>query len=241
MSGNIRCAAFTLAEVLITLAIIGIVAALTIPTLITNYQKKQTVTKLKQTYSVLSQAITMAQVARGDMANYDLGYFYKVSSMDPSFNRKEYLTNFFLNYIKPYVKVAEDYGYKVGTTDLDYPARSHADYYFKLQSGVLVAISFSTGCYNYLPEGNACDEQGSYYESLIFLVDINGFEPPNTQGKDIFWMNVSTSTGKFQFYGANINYSSRASLLKACKNAGYLCGNLIMYDGWQIKDDYPWF
>ncbi len=35
-----QTSAFTLAEVLITLAIIGIVAALTIPTLISNYQKK---------------------------------------------------------------------------------------------------------------------------------------------------------------------------------------------------------
>ena len=41
--------AFTLAEVLITLGIIGIVAAMTIPTLLAKYQEKQTVTKLKQT------------------------------------------------------------------------------------------------------------------------------------------------------------------------------------------------
>jgi prepilin-type N-terminal cleavage/methylation domain-containing protein len=40
--------AFTLAEVLITLAIIGVVAALTIPTVVRNYQKTQTVTQLKK-------------------------------------------------------------------------------------------------------------------------------------------------------------------------------------------------
>ena len=40
-----RKPAFTLAEVLITLGIIGVVAAITIPNLITHYQKKQTVTK----------------------------------------------------------------------------------------------------------------------------------------------------------------------------------------------------
>ena len=40
--------AFTLAEVLITLGIIGIVAAMTIPTLITNYQKNITITRLKE-------------------------------------------------------------------------------------------------------------------------------------------------------------------------------------------------
>ena len=228
---------FTLAEVLITLAIVGIIAVLTIPTLISNYKKKQTVAKLKQTYSVLSQAISMAQVNRGDMSTYDLGYFYKVSSKDSSFSREEYLTNFFQNYIKPYVKVAKDYGYKIGTVNFDY-VRSHPDYYFKLQSGALVAITFATGCYNHLPEGG-CDSQGSYYHSLIFWVDLNGFDPPNYQGKDIFLMEVLPSTGRFRFYITNTNVQ-RASLLNSCKTSKVSCGYLIMYDGWAIKDDYPW-
>lgn len=47
---------FTLAEVLITLGIIGVVAALTIPTLIKNYQKKAATTAAKKAYSTLSQA-----------------------------------------------------------------------------------------------------------------------------------------------------------------------------------------
>ena len=48
---------FTLAEVLITLGIIGVVAALTMPTLMSNYRKHQTVTQLKKAYSEISQAI----------------------------------------------------------------------------------------------------------------------------------------------------------------------------------------
>lgn len=48
--------AFTLAEVLITLAIIGVVAAITIPTLIQNTQKQEIVGKVKEAYSILSQA-----------------------------------------------------------------------------------------------------------------------------------------------------------------------------------------
>ena len=45
---------FTLAEVLITLGIIGVVAAMTMPTLMTNYQKKSTATQLKKTYATIS-------------------------------------------------------------------------------------------------------------------------------------------------------------------------------------------
>ena len=79
-------AAFTLAEVLITLAIIGIVAALTIPTLITNYQKKQTVSKLKQSYSIISQALTMAQAEHGDTTTWDVAGIYGTSTDDTNFN-----------------------------------------------------------------------------------------------------------------------------------------------------------
>lgn len=49
--------AFTLAEVLITLGIIGVVAALTIPSVIHNYKKKLIETRLQSTVSIISQAI----------------------------------------------------------------------------------------------------------------------------------------------------------------------------------------
>ncbi len=50
-----KCA-FTLAEVLITLGIIGVVAALTIPTLMQKFDERETITKVKKMYTVLSQA-----------------------------------------------------------------------------------------------------------------------------------------------------------------------------------------
>ena len=54
---DIRRAAFTLAEVLITLGIIGVVAAMTMPAIISSYQKKQTVSQLKKAYSLLSNGM----------------------------------------------------------------------------------------------------------------------------------------------------------------------------------------
>lgn len=51
--------AFTLAEVLITLTIIGVVAAMTIPTLISNYQKKQYVVGLQRNMSVIQNGIKL--------------------------------------------------------------------------------------------------------------------------------------------------------------------------------------
>ena len=51
--------AFTLSEVLITLGIIGVVAAITIPSLITKYQKKVIETTLKEDYSIMAQVNRM--------------------------------------------------------------------------------------------------------------------------------------------------------------------------------------
>ena len=60
--------AFTLAEVLITLGIIGVVAAMTIPTLIADYQEKVMVTKVKQAHSQLMNAIRL-YIAQNNCVN----------------------------------------------------------------------------------------------------------------------------------------------------------------------------
>jgi prepilin-type N-terminal cleavage/methylation domain-containing protein len=66
-----RAKAFTLAEVLITLAVIGIVAALTMPALIANYQKKVTAIRVKHFYSMFSQAIRLSEAENGEYKNWD--------------------------------------------------------------------------------------------------------------------------------------------------------------------------
>lgn len=57
--------AFTLAEVLITLGIIGVVAAITIPTLVSKYQKQQYVTQLKKSYSQFNQVLKLMTADAG--------------------------------------------------------------------------------------------------------------------------------------------------------------------------------
>ena len=64
--------AFTLAEVLITLGIIGVVAAMTLPTVINNYQKKETISKLKKFYAILGNTTSMAMAEYGDTVNWEL-------------------------------------------------------------------------------------------------------------------------------------------------------------------------
>lgn len=89
-----RKSAFTLAEILITLGIIGIVAAMTIPTLMTKYAKQRTETQLKSFYSRINQTLKMSAAENGDI--------------DGLIERKAYSydeqVEFLKQYIFPYMK-----------------------------------------------------------------------------------------------------------------------------------------
>ena len=73
--------AFTLAEVLVTLSIIGVVAAMTMPILIKNYQKHVLVNQLKKSYSVISQIFNKMMADEGVEKFEDLELF-KVTACD---------------------------------------------------------------------------------------------------------------------------------------------------------------
>lgn len=63
---------FTLAEVLITLGIIGIVAALTLPSLITNYKRQEASARLKKFNSMMGQALILSVNENGDVNEWDM-------------------------------------------------------------------------------------------------------------------------------------------------------------------------
>ena len=81
--------AFTLAEVLITLAIIGIVAALTIPSVISNYQQQEFKTGLKKAVSVLNEAI-QTNIAQEGETPYENNNLYEYLPRHMSVIKKEW-------------------------------------------------------------------------------------------------------------------------------------------------------
>jgi prepilin-type N-terminal cleavage/methylation domain-containing protein len=244
-------AAFTLAEVLITIGIIGVVAALTIPTLLKNYQKKVTVTKLKETYAILTQAIRMSEAENGSVSGWD---------MPNATDGTEIYANgktFAETYLFPYLKVMQVCNYKTkeclpqevySSSGVKTSAYATTNVYFSfvLINGVVLSI-----------------HTRGYYSD--FILDLNGKQAPNKSGHDIFYMILSTVRmndrygGNFNapglyFYGGLGLYggagqerkylietaSYACSKTKLSRGAGVYCGALIMYDGWQIRDDYPW-
>lgn len=63
---------FTLAEVLITLGIIGIIAAMTIPNLVKKWEERAIISKYKKMYSTLANAYYMAVADNGNPEHWAL-------------------------------------------------------------------------------------------------------------------------------------------------------------------------
>lgn len=235
--------AFTLAEVLITLGIIGVVAAMTLPVLTAKYQKTVTATQLKKSYSTILQAFTMAQKDYGDISEWEFIKPKSVSGDDHS-ELKDSLDFFAKTYLIPYIQVVTDCGSGKGSSKACYYPWYYSDrsinnsspndnsYRFIINNSTLINLTYD-------------NNQGNYGGTILLSIDINGMQKPNTWGKDVFLMGISQSNSKFNMFG--YDQKSREDLMNneswGCKTSKstYYCGAVIQQDGWEIKDDYPWF
>ena len=224
---------FTLAEVLITLGIIGIVAAMTIPTLMTNYKKARTVAILKENYSILQQAIKLSQDDNGDVDGWDMN----LSGSD-----------FFHKYIANYVKWQKEYSSK--------ELQTVAPHYYlngKPYSGWFYDPT-QTATHVILINGSSIAIRKSN-NALAIFIDINGISKPNTVGIDSFmfvytpqyglepWGDKGTEQTQSQETFGNYNRNKiMGNTYLACNKSqqGKLCTALIIHDGWTISNDYPW-
>ena len=190
---------FTLAEVLITLGIIGVVAAMTLPTLIQSNQDKVTVNKLKKVYSYLSQAYMMIYKDNGDPTNWGMSLAEKdddgnILGAEGSKN----MGDLFSKYLNVTKNCGLDEGcwyngetYKLNGTPYEQAGggiEKRSDLYkIRLSDGTLMAFGGLSGDCS-LKRGNT--KQLSNICSWV-IVDINGENRPNTYGIDLFEFNVT--------------------------------------------------
>ena len=179
-----RKTAFTLAEVLITLGIIGIVAAMTLPSLIQKHQERVTVNKVKKFYSVMSQAQLLAIKDNGYVDEWDV-------PAEPNGMNIESITAF-MNYMKPYLKIVKDCGgdrcfktdyvvYYLNGSRYNIPDRLPSIYKLILIDG---SYMWLRGSNHEHCKGWDGGRGGDVCANLAY--DINGDRPPNIVGRDIF-------------------------------------------------------
>lgn len=177
----------TLAEVLITMAIIGVVCAMTIPTLMQKKFEQETTTKLKKAYSTLSNAYTLAAQENGTPDTWSLG-----GDSDPT-GALNILTNF-----SPFLHITKNCGSNSGCFPSQYNyLQNLADTtnyntwsaYSKAQLSDGTIVAFTVRDANCLqPRGGT---QILSNTCAIALVDINGLQGPNRHGVDAFWFTIS--------------------------------------------------
>ena len=154
---------FTLAEVLITLAIIGVVAALTIPAVVYKYQKHAQYTQFMKVYNTLSNAFQLAQGEYGSVKSWD----YDGSDMVDNYLAK------YLNIISsqdiPNYDIKTLDGQSFGAMNAVVSGNVASPKYYTLSDGSAFLIPV------------AMENFG-----IVVAVDTNGVKAPNTFGRDIF-------------------------------------------------------
>ena len=193
VSGNRapRKAAFTLAEVLITLGIIGVVAAMTLPTLINDYQAKETVTRLKKAYSIVNQAYLQAQNDLGTIDNWQLSN--SEFEVDPDTGEQivgdQAFTQAMLFWSKmsKYMKTMKTCLNSSGSSCETYPYLLLGDSTKKRDYAPRVILNDGTVFSGGWISNINCNEKTICAD---LSVDVNGSRLPNVVGRDIFYFYI---------------------------------------------------
>ena len=173
---------FTLAEVLITLSVIGIIASITIPSFVNNERQKTTVTKLKKFYSSITDAYDIIQVEEGSNASSwinkynDNAIIYKKISEKLNTERQCNQND------KSCASTTVVYKNLLGTSDFPHKTMNYGNYRIKLKDGTI--ITFATVSNNCSASYGTTDNLKTVCAESI--VDINGDKGPNKLGVDAF-------------------------------------------------------
>lgn len=229
--------AFTLAEVLITLVIIGVVAAISVPSLMNNLDNNQYRSALKKNFSVFSQAFRLAY-----------GYQFYDNYLDWDYAHANSFTQDVYQNLRQYMNINKACGRVFENNECFAPAKAKngkpAKYFtetgfapnfahlytFTLIDGTSVALDV---WYKESIKQFAGVEKNLIVESdnLIILIDVNGPKGPNMVGKDVHFF-VLTNKGlvpagsddKSKYCdnrSVNYNYDCTAEMLGRYSNKKY--------------------
>ena len=195
---NSRKIAFTLAEVLITLGIIGVVAAMTMPSLITNYRVKETVSKLKKVNTIFNNAFLQAKEENGEISDWGLSNStLDTDTDDGSIANSNYGRDKFLEILSKHLKTISMCKYSDNSCEVYRPTNlqgdiDNSDSYSNrlvLADGTIIGHLYlnNTACNTNWGSGALSQSCGS------FKVDLNGSKKPNMYGKDIFQFDITAN------------------------------------------------
>ena len=209
--------AFTLADVLITLVVIGVVAALTIPPTLSKFQTTQAETRLKKSYSTLANAVKRAEVDHGSISLWDYSD----------------VNNFVTKYITPYV------------ANIKNSTNEHGKRILYLSDGTSWIFERESSFKFIIDINGDSKPNKNGYDRFIFHLFPRAAGLYNGGNGDIA-RNVPSAGIYPDGYGIPKWYLL-ANQYRGCNDwctygtytCGAYCTVLIVSNGWKIPDDYP--
>jgi len=206
--------AFTLAEVLIVLGIMGIVAALTMPSLIANHRKKIVTTRIQKFYTTINQAMDRAEVRHGQVKHWK----YPTNAYTP-----DQIETWWNTYLGPEIKTLK--------TEKD---KSYFYIYFMDGSKVNFFVHNTTAgaavgsmpafhIYFFPKASDNATSMGKTHFTFFFSPSTENFIKTYNNGWNGKRETLMTGT-----YGCAQN-----------TNTKHYCTKLLEWHNWQIPDDYP--
>lgn len=226
--------------------VLGVVASITLPTMIADWQKQATVSRLKKVCSTLYGAFNFALAENGPMQTWVLN-----DCLYCTYGRRAFVKD----YLMPYF-VYKEYCDKSGNDACGYTwpkeysivfdsfnrCLGNINSYFILNDGSVILV------YPVL-KGDGLDADKAEGAEIYIITDINGSQKPNKLGRDIFFFKFVYNSKDNSFRAVPYMYDlnsgedshSRDYYLERVKNGDFISYfGIIWADGWQIKDDYPW-
>lgn len=243
---------FTLAEVLITLGIIGVVAALTIPTLISKYQKQEYVTGLQKAYTEFNQALRQLTNDYGCGTDLHCTGVYSTGDNDVTFG--DAITKYF-KVIKN-CRMAKESGCFPDSIIVNIDGSGTRGPYYGTYGEAYTFITADGMAFSVYYDGYGCNSgempKGYNFYQICggVTVDVNGpNKGPNNFGRDIFDFSITNGRGVVLYPrgGQELTYSGEIwrqddGEVFSCDNTppawklyGMTCAGRVMEEGWQMN------
>jgi len=244
---------FTLAEVLITLGIIGIVAAMTIPTLMANNQKAQYVTALKKAYTQFNQVLVQIATDKGCVGDLRCTGLFEASTTNRSLGDE--LVKYF-KVVKncettagggPSItgclsRISDNYDGSSARGDGD--STSYYRFITADGTGFLISNMQNNCTLNY-------STNKTYNTTQVcgaINVDVNGRKGPNNKGMDVFVFYITNGKGPMLYPTGGVDDGCTSSWCgywqdssgnpRTCypgNKLGETCAGRIIEEGWEMN------
>jgi type II secretory pathway pseudopilin PulG len=219
-------AAFTLAETLIAIGIIGVVSALIIPNLVKNYQQRQTIVKLKKVYALLSQTMRASVDDNGDVDDWDF-----------TLSEEEFMTKYFA----PYIKISKIDGVVHKYKNLAGANAGALSLYYALPDGAYV-YQFSWKHFimknHFVVDINGASGPNRYGRDVFIftfwdnkLIPYSQYSPGSIKALCSSWHAKAGNSGS----SGQCTKTSQGGF-----GAGSYCSTVIFCNNWTIPKGYPW-